>query len=152
MGVRRFLLSLLSPLILLGGCDGRSESIAAAREAFIAFQEAVIARDREALERWTATSSRPALAGLDLNQLASHRMEIEECQAFDGCWVVTLRDPEDPAAIPHYVITRERGDYRVDLIATVGLNNAVDTGVGFQATEASVQKRGFGATEADGIR
>lgn len=127
---------LLALLVLPACADPDAD---AARRAFLDFQSALFAGDVPALRRLVTNESEPAIEHLPLAALAERSaLEVSGVERIDGgIQRVFVLDPQRPHAGGSYVVAREGGRWRVDLLASTLANNAHHAGVGYQIVPAT---------------
>jgi hypothetical protein len=104
---------------LLAACSGEAARHAAAAAAFGAFQDAVFAGDRAALAAALTATSRRVLDDLPLDRVAGkERLTVIGCETAEPVVLVHARDPERGGRKATFVVVREAGRMRVDLVAT----------------------------------
>lgn len=122
MVIRRTV-ALLFAGAVAAGCaneDGRRGS--AAMATVTAFESALRGGDRAELRRLVTEESRQAIEHLPLEAAAGKAaLRVVDATVRDGDVLVRVRDPNAGAAESAFVVVKENGELRVDLVATAGL-------------------------------
>ena len=119
-GMKRLAAVLLAAL--LPGCADDHARIVEARAAFAAFERALFAGDRDALAATLTATSRRTLAGFPLERVAGKRpLTVVGCERHDPQVFVHVHDPNEDRRST-FVVVREAGCMRVDLLATAEWN------------------------------
>lgn len=114
--------------LLVQGC-GQPSRDAQAMATFDAFQDALFAADKVALRNLVTEESAAAVDGMPFESIRQQqRLVPTEAQDLRGSWLVRAKNPNQPAASGDYIVTRERGRFVVDLVATAQLH-ATATGI-----------------------
>ncbi len=107
---------------LLPSC-GKPATSGHALAAFEAFQCALFAADTTALRAAVTEESAPAVVDLPFDTIrAQQQLEIVDVIDLRGRWLIRATDPNRDGAPADYLVTRERGRFVVDLIATAQLH------------------------------
>ena len=123
------------PMLILPWLCGCGSDMAPANAASVLaeFQEALFAGDADRCERLVTSQSRPALAAIPWAALRSRKpLVIGEVEAHDGRFHVQVLDPNAGDRRGEYLIVREYGQLRVDLVATAGLTAEEVPGTGHE--------------------
>lgn len=120
----------LTLLLLLSCCAGDAREPDEVRRLFLAFQDALMRADCEALRPLLTPESRRVLAELPLQRARGKQLlEVTGIRGQHSRYVVDVRDPNAGGSPGHFVIVREGGELLVDLVATVtGQNRMVRHG------------------------
>lgn len=143
---------LLVLALMLSACHDREAQAVGA--TFKAFQQAAIAGDRASVAALLTEESRPAAAQIDLGQVSGPAEVRAVDRVHSGRYELTLREQgktEDSA----FVLVREAGSWRIDLVETLLANHAVRPGEGFSLTPTELDQEQIErarAVEASGIR
>lgn len=107
---------------IFAGC-GKPAGEGKALAAFAAFQSALFAGDAPALRACVTEESAPAVDGMPFDAIRT-RTPLVAIDAIDlrGRWLIRAIDPNQGGAPADYLVTRERGRFVVDLIATAQLH------------------------------
>jgi|SRR5690606_6434379 len=115
---------------LLTACaDPAADALDEARTAFDRFQRAALHGDRAALRALTTRESEPAIDGLEP---ATDRppLAVESVvPVHPGRCDVVATDPLAEGSTSRWVVVREAGAWRVDLVTTVGIQNPVERSI-----------------------
>lgn len=122
MVIRR-LVALLSACVVLVACAGEEARRGSAAMATVtAFETALRSGDRGELRRLVTAESRQAIEHLPLEAAASKAaLQVVDATVRDGDVLVRVCDPNAGAAESAFVVVKENGELRVDLVATAGL-------------------------------
>ncbi len=144
---------------LFSSCSRSDGDAAAARAAFDSFQAAAIAGDRDALAGVVTRESRPAIEQIDLDALGKRQRLLVEGtkRPTSGRFEFRVRDPRatPPDRSSMFVVVREAGQWRVDLVDTLLANQVVHSGNGTRIVPGGLDRQridGIGAVEAGAIR
>jgi hypothetical protein len=124
-GRRAFALALVASALLgaAAACGGDAAE-AAARAAFARYQDALFAGDRPALRAVLSVESRPVVPHLPLERAGGQqRLEVLRAERHDPELHLVVRDPNAGGAERTFVLVREDGEMRVDLVATTAFNH-----------------------------
>lgn len=114
--------------LLVQGCGQRSRD-AEAMATFAAFQDALFAADKVALRNLVTEESAVAVDAMPFESIRQQqRLVATEAQDLRGSWLVRAENPNERATSGNYIVTRERGRFVVDLVATAQLH-ATATGI-----------------------
>lgn len=114
----------LAALLATVGCTAGGSGEQQARAAFTAFQEALFRRDTNALRALTCREAHPVLATLCAKDRRDQpKVDVVGVERRGYEYLVQVRDPAQPEAEHHYVLTVEDGAMRVDLGATIRANS-----------------------------
>ena len=107
---------------LFAGC-GKPANDDRALAAFEAFQSALFLGDSKAVRACVTEESAPAVDGMPFDAIRA-RKPLVAIDAIDlrGRWLIRATDPNQGNAPADYLVTRERGRFVVDLIATAQLH------------------------------
>lgn len=107
---------------LFAAACGKPAAEGHALAAFAAFQSALFAGDLHALRASVTEESAPAVEGLPLAAI-QQRQPLVATEALDlrGSWLIRATDPNQGNAQSDYLVTKERGRFVVDLVATAQL-------------------------------
>lgn len=105
------------------GCDAAPDDGERARGLVVAFERALHAGDRLALCDLVTFESRPAVDALTARSMAGkHPLRLlDTVERLDGLHVRVL-DPNHGDRPGAFVVVRENGSLRIDLVATAGLD------------------------------
>lgn len=108
---------------LFAAACGKPAAEGHALAAFGAFQSALFAGDLQALRASVTEESAPAVEGLPLAAI-QQRQPLVATEALDlrGSWLIRATDPNQGNAQADYLVTKERGRFVVDLVATAQLH------------------------------
>ncbi len=107
-------------LLLLSACSREQPEPAGVRPLFATFQQALLDGDREALRPLLTTESRQFLADLPLERSRGKQpLRVTAVHGARSRYVVEVLDPNRDDAPGHFIVVREAGELRVDLVATV---------------------------------
>lgn len=114
----------LAVVILLPACSETAAETTAAVRTFEAFQEALFGADRPALRRLVTDSSRPAIDDLPFDDLESKEpLQVLGAERDGADFLVRVTDPNRGGEPGTYVVVRQGGRLRVDLLATTALHH-----------------------------
>ncbi len=110
-------------LSLLTAACGKPAAEGHALAAFGAFQSALFAGDVTALRAAVTEESAPAVENLPFAAI-QQRQPLVASEAIDlrGSWLIRATDPNQGNAQADYLVTKERGRFVVDLVATAQLH------------------------------
>ena len=110
-------------LSLLAAACGKPAAEGHALAAFGAFQSALFAGDVTALRAAVTEESAPAVENLPFAAIRQRQpLVANEAVDLRGSWLIRATDPNQGNAPADYFVTRERGRFVVDLIATAQLH------------------------------
>ncbi len=116
---------------------------------FAAFQDALFAADKQALRNLVTEESAAAIDTLPFESIRQQqRLVATEAQDLRGSWLVRAENPNQRATSGDYIVTRERGRFVVDLVATAQLH-ATSTGI---AAPSGFMQRELTPADHDEIR
>ena len=105
------------------GCADRSTEIAA-RDVLARYQTALFEADRPALRRLLSSESRDLIERIPLERVEDKQpLEFLEARSNPPEVLVTVADPNDGGAEKKYVLVKEQGELRVDLLATTAYHS-----------------------------
>jgi hypothetical protein len=133
----------------LSGCSDHGE--ADARSAFDRFQAALFAGDRSTVIDLLARESRPAALELDFAAIRARKpLTVTDASRIDGAFHLTVHDPAEPTRPGCYVVIREGGAWRVDLLASLSATRPLVHGAepSITARPAELSKREIDKVEA----
>lgn len=121
--MRRSFLLVVLPVSAAGGC-GESPT-AAAVGTFARFQDALFAGDRAELRALVTRDSRPAVDALPLDRVAGQQpVRVTGCERIDAAlFHVHVADPNAGGRASRFVVVKENGVLRVDLLDTTAFNH-----------------------------
>jgi len=124
MGVSKIGIALLVSLTCWPAACGGTNHDAQARGAFIAFQDALFARDPAAVRRLLTRESRKVVPHLPWERvIGKQRLEPLRVDCANGRYHVTVRDPNENDREAIWVVVREDSHWRVDLLETTLFNH-----------------------------
>ncbi len=136
---------LAGTLVLLASCAGESAE-QLARASFTRFQQALFGTDRTQLAQVLTRESRQAIEQLDFARLRTKRpLEVTAVRVRGASCFVEVRDPNRNHELATFVVVRQSGQWRVDLIASVGMGNTPG------GRETRITPRQFSPQEAGAI-
>jgi hypothetical protein len=145
----------LGLLAVLCSC-GEDELVTGARAGFARFQDATLAGDRTAMMRSVTQDSRAAIHHVDIASAQQReRLEVLSAEARNAGRVeLRVADPNAGGAQSVFVVLRERGEWRVDILATAAANyTLIEGGPSFVPNDERAERiDGIDATEASAIR
>jgi hypothetical protein len=134
--------------LLLASC-GQPSKDAQAMATFAAFQDALFAADKQALRNLVTEESAAAVDAMPFDSIRQQqRLVATEAQDLRGSWLVRAENPNQRATSGDYIVTRERGRFVVDLVATAQLH-ATSTGI---AAPSGFTQRELTPADHDEIR
>lgn len=111
-------------VLALGACDGDPE-VQAAADAFRSFQAALQQGDRAACRALLTQDSVTAVEQFPWDRLRQQQqLVLLDATRASGCFHLRVRDPNEADRESTFVVAREYGHYRVDLLATIGLQQS----------------------------
>ncbi len=121
--MRRVPLLLALVACLLAGCASEaSERATAAMATVRAFESALRGGDVGELRRLVTDESRPAIDHLPLDAAAKKApLQVVSATARGDDVLVRVSDPNADATESAFIVVKENGELRVDLVATAGL-------------------------------
>lgn len=123
---------LLLILPWLCGC-GSETAAATAASVLVEFQDALLAGDADRCGRLVTSQSRPALAAIPWAAMRNRKpLVIGEVEVHDGRFHVHVQDPNDSDREGEFLVVREYGQLKVDLVATAGLTAEEVPGTGHE--------------------
>jgi len=123
MGVNAFVKTscLILLCLLLPACSSDAAEIEKARSAFSRFQGAILTGDRDALHKCLTRDSRKLVNTIALDQ-SSKKLLVTGGNLQRPNVILKIVDPNENHRASRFVVARENGEYRVDLIATAGFH------------------------------
>ena len=116
---------------LAAGCSSEPTREQAATAAFERFQDALFAGDRSALRHLLSSASREALSALPLQRVqGQQRLRVVGAERRDPEVLLAVLDPNQGDSRHTWVMVREDGRMRVDLIGSTAYNHTVRPGEG----------------------
>jgi len=136
--------------LLATGCSDHAARKVAVQDAFASYQRSLLTGDRRGLSRILTRDSRPAIDQLPLAELGrKDPLEVVGVEGEKATWRVRVHDPNPGGTDGVYLVVRQDGEWRIDLLGSLAQNHAVvhGEGSGMQVVPADVDPR-----EIDGIR
>ncbi|MFO1053446.1 MAG: hypothetical protein U1F36_14635 [Planctomycetota bacterium] len=123
---------LLLALASLPGCNGGDDGSTEARATFASFQAALRSGDRDALRDLLTRDCGPAIEPLAEAKGRDASEVMIESAAATGSGTVELHVRDAAGSAGVFVVVRESGRWRVDLVESAARSNGVLKGAGFE--------------------
>ena len=119
----------MAGLWVVSSCGGPDDE-ARVHRVFTSFQDALMRGDAGALRTAVTRGSELAVGQVPLDRARSkRRLEVRQIRRRDsGRFDVEVRDPNADGAEATYVVVRDDGRWRVDLVASLAANHATERG------------------------